>query len=125
MINANTHSQTGVWERGRSPVGRTALCPTSIYIPNQFQHSIKTLYANIFCFYQLFICANLRRHQGKPTYGVQSLSARFYFMRILFDGRLKPYPTNFKLVNQKSLTMSDQFKPPQREYHDTKHRIKL
>jgi len=57
------------------------------------------------------------------SYGFKSLSARFYFMRILFDGRLKPYPTNFKSVNQKSLTMSDQFKPPQRENHDTKHRI--
>jgi len=67
--------------------------------------------ANIFYLYQLFICANLRRHQGKPTYGVQSLSARFLFMRILFYGRLKPYPTNFKLLNQKSLTMSDQFNP--------------
>jgi len=105
MTNCNTHS------KGRSPVGRVALIPTSIYIQNQFHRSIETLYANIFYFYQLFICANLRRHQGKPTYGVQSLLARFYFMRILFDGRLKPYPTNFKSANQKSQSLIDQFNP--------------
>ena len=27
-------------------------------------------------------------------YHLQSLSARFYFIQILFDGRLKPYPTD-------------------------------
>jgi len=102
MTNCNTHS------KGQSPVGRVALIPTSIYIPNQFHRSIKTLYANIFYFYQIFICANLRRHQGKPTYGVQSLLARFLFMRILFDGRLKPYPTDFKFLKHYNLTYFSQ-----------------
>jgi len=104
MINTNR-------QEVQNPVGRVALIPTSIYIPNQFHRSIETLYANIFDFYQIFICANLRRHRGKPTYGVQSLSARFYFMQILFDGRLKPYPTNFKSANQKSQSLTDQFNP--------------
>jgi len=95
-------------QQDRSPVGRVALIPTSIYIPNQFHRSIKTLYANIFDFYQIFICANLRRHQGKPTYNVQSLLARFYFVRILFDGRLKPYPTGFKFSKHYNLTYFSQ-----------------
>jgi len=102
------HSQTKVYEQGQSPVGRVALIPTSIYIPNQFHRSIETLYANIFDFYQIFICANLRRYQEKPTYGVQSLSAKFYFMRILFDGRLKPYPTGFKFSKHYNLTYFSQ-----------------
>jgi len=108
MINSNTHSQIKVFEQGQSPVGRVALIPTSIYIPNQFHRSIETLYANIFYFYQIFICANLRRHQGKPTHGIQSLSVRFYFMRILFDGRLKPYPTGFKFLKHYNLTYFSQ-----------------
>jgi len=41
-------------------------------------------------------------------YGVQSLSARFSFMRILFDGRLKPYPTYFKFQKYYNLTYFSQ-----------------
>jgi len=108
MTNFNTHSQTKIYAQGQSPVGRVALIPTSIYIPNQFHRSIETLYANIFYLYQLFICANLRRYHGKPTYGVQSLLARFYFMRILFDGRLKPYPTGFQFLKYYNLTYFSQ-----------------
>ncbi len=39
--------------------------------------------------------ANLRRDEGNPTYGCLSLSARFYFMRILFNGALKTAPYDF------------------------------
>ena len=45
--NSNMHSQRGRWERGRSPVGRVALIPTSVYINNEFYRSIETLYANL------------------------------------------------------------------------------
>ena len=89
MINSNIYSQTGVWEQGRSPVGLDVLFPTSVYIINKFYRSIETLYANIFCLYVLFLCAYLRREEDIPTYGFLSLSARFYFMRILFNGALE------------------------------------
>jgi len=84
-INSNTHSQTGVWELGQKltplvsqfllekkqgfrPVGRDVLFPTSAYVTNKFHRSIETLYANIFCLYGLFLCANLRREEDIPTY---------------------------------------------------------
>ncbi len=86
--NSNTHSQTGVWEQGRSPVGRDVLFPTFVYITNKFHRSIKTLYADIFCLYGLFLYACFCRDEGNPTYGSLSLLARFYFMPILFDGAL-------------------------------------
>jgi len=95
MINSNTHSQTGVWERGRSPVGGDCYRTIDITFKIKFQSLFMPIVGAM----------------AIAPYGVQSLSARFLFMRILFDGRLKPYPTNFKLLNQKSLTMSDQFNP--------------
>jgi len=77
--------------------------------------------ANIFYFYQLFICANLRRHQGKPTYGVQSLSARFLFMPTLINGALEnstlrnlfkiQQTMSVKSANQKSQSLTNQFNP--------------
>ena len=81
-INSNMHSQAGAWERGRSPVGRVALIPTSVYVSNKFYRSIETLYADIFCLYGLFLYANLRRDEDNPTYG-------YYFMTILLNGALK------------------------------------
>ncbi len=77
------------WEQGRSPVGRVALIPTSVYITNKFYRSIETLYADVFCLCGLLLYANLRREEDIPTYGSLSLSARFYFMRILFNGVLE------------------------------------
>jgi len=97
MTNSNTHSQTKVWKQGRSPVGRVALIPTIVYISNELYRLIKTLYTNIFYFIEPFIPANLRRDEDNPTYCSKTLSARFYFMPILFNGRLKPYPTNFEI----------------------------
>ena len=72
--NSNMYSQTGVWEQGRSPVGRVALIPTSVYITNKFYRSIKTLCADVFC-----------RYEGNPTYGYLSLSARFYLLYFLME----------------------------------------
>ena len=89
MLDSNTHSQTGVWEQGRSPVGRDVLFPTSAYVTNKFHRSIETLYANIFCLYRLFLHAYLRRDEGNPTYGFLSLSARVYFVPILINGALE------------------------------------
>ena len=76
------------WEQGRSPVGRVALIPTSVYITNKIYCSIEALYADVFCLYGLLFYAYLRRDEGNPTYGCLSLSARFYFMLILFNGAL-------------------------------------
>jgi len=88
MINSNTQQE-------QSPVGGD--CYRTIY--TTFKIEFQSLFMPIV------------GAMAIAPYGVQSLSAKFYFMRILFDGRLKPYPTNFKSVNQKSLTMSDQFNP--------------
>ena len=77
------------WEQGRSPVGRVALIPTSVYITNKIYRSIEALYADVFCLYGLLFYAYLRRDEGNPTYGFLSLSARFYFMLILFNGALE------------------------------------
>jgi len=49
-------------------VGRVALIPTSAYMINNPYRSIKILYANVFCLYELFIYANLCRDEGNPTY---------------------------------------------------------
>ena len=99
-INSNMCSQTGVWEQGRSPVGRDILIPTSVYVTNRFYRSIETPYANIFCLYGLFLYAVLRRDEGNPTYSFLSLSARLYFMPILFNGAIAIAPYDF-LLNQK------------------------
>ncbi len=87
-INSNIHSQRGRWERGRSPIGRVALIPISVCVTHKFYRSTETLYANVFCLYGLFLYACLCRDEGNPTYGFLSLSARFYVMRILFNGAL-------------------------------------
>jgi len=57
------------WKQDKALVGRVALIPTSTYISNKFYRSIKTLYANIFCLYKLFIYACVCRDEGNPTYG--------------------------------------------------------
>ena len=101
-INSNMHSQTGVWEQGQSPVGRVALIPTSVYVTNRFYRSIETLYANVFCLYELFLYANLRRDEGNPTYGFLSISARFYFIPILF--KTAPYTHHTKSIHYKERT---------------------
>ena len=53
-----------------------------------FEFFVKFRYSNIFRLYELSLYANLRREEDIPTYGFLSLSARFYFMRILFNGAL-------------------------------------
>ena len=83
--NFNMHSQT----KEKTPVGRVALIPTSVYIANKFYRSIEALYANIFCLYELFFYACFCRDEDNPTYRSLSLSARFYFMQILFNGALE------------------------------------
>ena len=74
------------------PVGRDVLFPTFVYITNKFYRSIKTLYTNIFYLYGFVFYAYLRREEDIPTYGSLSLSARFYFVQILFNGALKTAP---------------------------------
>ena len=103
MPYSNIYSQAGAWEQGRSPVGRVALIPTSVCITNKFYRSIETLYADVFCLYGLFLYACLCRDEGNPTYGCLSLSARFYFMPILFNGAIAiaPYPTNTSTFSEK------------------------
>ena len=86
--NSNTHSQTGVWERGRSPVGRVALIPTFVYATNKIYCSIETLCANVFCLYGLLFYACFCRDEGNPTYG-------YYFMPILFNGVFVPKGIHF------------------------------
>ena len=54
-----------------------------------FEFFVKFRCSDIFCLYGIFLYANLRRDEGNPTYGVLSLSARFYFMPILFNGALE------------------------------------
>ena len=81
--NSNTHSQTGVWERGLRPVGRVALIPTFVYITNKFYCSMEILYANVFCLYGLFLCACFCRDEGIPTYG-------YYLMPNLFNSAFVP-----------------------------------
>ena len=43
----------------------------------------------------LLLLSNLRRKEYIPTYSCLSLSARFYFMRILFNGALETAPYGF------------------------------
>ena len=78
-----------------NPVGRVALIPTFAYVTNKIYRLIETLYANIFCLYRFFLCADLRRDEGNPTYGFLSLSARFYFMPILFNGAIAIAPYKY------------------------------
>jgi len=100
MNNSNIYS----WEQGRSPVGRVALIPTSIYIPKYL--IVQWLFL---CQYylnkeQLFY-ARLRRDEGNPTYGfldIKSLSAKLYFLPILFNGALKTAP--YKIQKHYNLT---------------------
>ena len=103
MTNSNMHSQAGAWEQKQSPVGRVALIPTSVYITKKSYPSIKTLYANIFCLYRLFLYAYLRRDEGNPTYGFLC-----HFFGVI---AITSYIQN-QQINK-------------REQNDTKHRIKL
>ncbi len=91
-ISSNIYSPIVVWKQGLRPVGRVALIPTSVYITNKIYRSIETLYADVFCLYGLFLYACFCRDEGNPTYGCLSLSARFYFMRILFNGAIAIAP---------------------------------
>ena len=110
MTNFHTYFHIEEWKQERNPVGWVALIPTYVYATNNIYRLIETLYANIFCFYQLFICANLCRHQGKPTYSVQSLSTRFYFMQILICGAMAIAPYGFL---NRNLLSSKNYKIPQ------------
>jgi len=67
--------------QGRVPVGGD--CYHTIFLP-----IFKTEFNSLF----MLIVGAI----AIAPYHLQSLSARFYFIRILFDGRLKPYPTDFK-----------------------------
>ena len=69
------------------PVGRVVLIPTFAYMINNPYRSIKFLYKNIFCLYELFIYANLCRVEGNPTYEVlknQKHENLTYFSQKLF-----------------------------------------
>ena len=97
MTNFNTYSQNGVWEQGRSPVGRVTLIPTFIDINKILHCSIHVIYINIFSFFKLLYFANLRRDEGNPTYNHAdniSLSAKLQIIRNVLNEVLKT--TNFK-----------------------------
>ena len=64
MINSNMYSQRGRWERGRSPVGCV------------FQRTVKI---------KLELLSNICGER-------KSLSAKRFFMPILFNGALKTAP---------------------------------
>jgi len=86
------HSQTKIFEQGQSPVGGN--CYRTIY--TTFKTKFKSLFIPII------------GAMAIAPYGAKSLLARFYFMRILFDGRLKPYPTSFKFSKHYNLTYFSQ-----------------
>ena len=73
----------------KTHVGRVALNPTSVYITNKYYRSMETLYADVFCLYGLLFYAYLCRKEDIPTYGCLNLSAKFYFVLILFNGVLE------------------------------------
>ena len=86
MINSNTHSQTGVWEQGRSPVGGDCYHTICLNPKTNF-------------FFMSIIGA-----MAIAPYGFLSLSARFYFMQILINGAMAiaPYPTNTSTLSEKT-----------------------
>ena len=89
-MKLNTHSQLGHWKQNQSPVGRVALIPTLIYLPKPMVVQWKFLYQFLINMKHLFY-AHLRRDEGNPTYGylnIKSLSAKLFFMPILFRGAL-------------------------------------
>ena len=91
MINSNTHSQRGRWEQGRSPVGRVALIPTLIYSLKSMMLQWKFSYQFLINIKHLFY-ASPCRDEGNLTYGfsnIKSLSAKPYFIPILFRGALE------------------------------------
>jgi hypothetical protein len=65
IVNSNIHSQAGAWERGRSPVGRTALCPTSVYVTNNSYRSISTFYTYFHLFYWIFDLCRFLSDRGQ------------------------------------------------------------
>ena len=87
------------WKQNQSPVGRTALCPTLIYLPKPMVVQWKFSYQFFINMKHLFY-ANFCRTEGSPTYGffnMKSLSAKLYFLPISFRGAL----TNSTLPNHK------------------------
>jgi len=86
MINSN------IYKQGQSPVGSD--CYRTIY--TTFKMRFQSLFMPIV------------GAMAIAPYGTKSLSARFYFMRILFDGRLKPYPTGFQFLKHYNLTYFSQ-----------------
>ena len=72
MINSNIYSQTGTWEQGQSPVG----CDCYRTIHTKFKTKFQFFFMPIF------------GAMAIAPYGSLSLSARFYFMPILFNGAL-------------------------------------
>jgi hypothetical protein len=68
-------------------VGRVALIPTLIYLIKQLIVQWKYL-CQFFKTIEHLFYAYLRRDGGNPTYGFLSLSAKLYFMPILFNGAL-------------------------------------
>jgi hypothetical protein len=76
-INFNTHSQARAWEQSQSPVGGD--CHHTIF---------NVIYKTKF---QSFFMPII----GAIAIAPYSLSARFYFMRILFSGALETAPYRF------------------------------
>ncbi len=73
------------------------------FVKFRFYRSIETLCADVFCLYELLLYVYLRRKEDIPTYGYLSLSARFYFVRILINGAIAiaPYEHGNVLTNCK------------------------
>ena len=75
-----------------------------------FEFFVKFRCSDIFCLDRLFLYAYFCREEDDhwkclwciPTYGFLSLLARFYFMRILFNGALKTAP--YKCFNNQNPT---------------------
>ncbi len=66
----------------KPPVGRVVLIPTQAQTTNNFNHSNKNQYANIFDFIKAFYFANFCRDRGNPTYGI-SLNQKHYNLTYL------------------------------------------
>ena len=81
-------------EQGQSPVGWVALIPTLIYLLKSMGVQWKFLCQFLKNMKHLFY-ANLCRDEGNPTYGclnIKNLSAKLYFLPILFCGALETAP---------------------------------
>ena len=77
----NLHSK-----QGRSPVGRTALCPTLIPTTNKFHFLLSILYTNINLFYWVFDLCRLVSGRGLSD------------LRFFVNQKQKYYP-NFRRKN--------------------------